>query len=362
MMTMITATVILILLVLAGATKIINEWLTRQDKEKLNEKLLLASQNLAKQGPVGFYVFPLRVLKLCLDTLFGSEIYSQKVRQRSGVLTVGILVCSLGIAGLLSAKPFGIEEAPWVAYDEAVNLALKVLKSSNYKEPALIEAQNTEIRFLEAAKEPTWKWLYVLSFLSLTAFITVLGGIYTIRIVRHFLKEMLTTESPVLVAGVIALNLICACSAATIILFFIEVISSPEILISVYISSILIGHTIFIDFLLFLGNIGFIWWVSPAWARALKVGVLAPVLALNLTALAALITYPIRYPLHKFVVDVLHRALSSEKGIIALISVTAFALAGVMAAIQHYWNVVAEYLATNSLDTLDKITKILPHG
>lgn len=313
-----------ILSMISGFALLVNAWINSEDKELLREDIKVKYCNLSSGNAITVILYPLTILKLVLDAILGEKIISRKAIVRSAYTGILIMICSLGIAGVLVGTPLAIHKTPWAAYDDEINLQIKLLETDQ------TIAASKYLHAFNKAREWYWKWIYSAILVLLVSAISIIGNVLSLATTRRILKDLLATDSAILISGAFVLLVLTTSILASIIVILISCISNPLIILATYIATFFSGHHAGITSLLWILNVGIAWWASEVWVRAVAVSSLLPSIILLIITFLSLLLFSVRFRLHQLITSLLDKALTYEQGFIAFVAAVSGGLAAIL--------------------------------
>jgi hypothetical protein len=282
---------------------------------------------------------PFATLTKIYDRVFGTNLFSWQTFRKTCLFGGIFATASMAGAGLLSGKPFAMNQLPWQSYAASIQYLQILAKSPQLHrspgDPFHIVQNSSDIASFEG-------WPYAVGFTVFFIFVVVITNALlisvSISLSRLFLREMQSATSLfgllVLLISNATLTLILACVAASILFILLNVWSWPLVPMLLGLSQLSV-----------LASAGVVsaaslcsWFFSGAWLKVIVVGALLPSIIVAALIAIALVGIAFRPVYSVFANVVINLSLKSPKGIVAFYSAVLFILAIICGGLATAWS------------------------
>ena len=301
--------------------KFLETWLKDDEKKQLKRRLEEVWVKLDDFNPKLVAQSPLRLLNFLHDTVFGQAIFSKKAYMRTGIISMIVLLCWLGITGLFMEVPFAIKTPPWELFNKLNKIGIENILE--LKEDSKLSHKYTE----EDKQRVIEKYSFLSStgfvvghsivFILLTLLLNAFFDATSLALTRLMLKEIIKTDSLILMVCVLATNLLVAILLSSFTMLLVFIVYYPLMVpILAIVPKLLIDYPSFTIIGVFAATIG-AWSLGGTWLKIIAVTTVLPILILCVSLLASLILFPLRNHIHAWSNRVLLNAIEYEKGFLA---------------------------------------------
>ena len=307
-------------LILALA-KFLEVWLKDDEKKQVKKRLEEVWVKIDDFNPSLVGQSPLRLLNFLHDTIFGQAIFSKKAYLRAGILSVIVLLCWLGIIGLFLEVPFAMKTPPWELLNKYNKIGLEnILESRENVEASKSMTEEEKQIFAE-------KYSFIGStgfivghsivFILLTLLLNAFFDATSLALTRLMLREIIKTDSFLLMLCVLATNLLVAALLSSVAMLLVFIVYYPlVVVILAAIPLLLIDYPAWTIIGLFAAAVG-AWSLGSTWLKIIGITTVLPILLLCGSLLVSLILFPLRNQIHAWLNRVLLNAIEYEKGFLA---------------------------------------------
>ncbi len=304
--------------------KVLDWYLLEEQKLSLRSyiKELLEAGSISASSMVKA---PLAVYSKTLDMVLGRDVFSKIALKRSAGLAAAILIASASITGLLTDTFLGVSTAPWDAYDQEISKLKQSISAarndvSDYGGADLEKADRyyTSLEnLLSNAQKPAWKMMCIIGFLTISFLITIVMTMLSIGFSRKVVRELLKTESLLLIVGALLLGMVVSSLFFTLITVLLFTLTSGFLLHVSSFASIVLAQPSLVGVGVVAGYASLALYMSPMWIKAAAVGAIVPGILLVVTGSASGAIYPFRHMLGSATSNLIARALESKNGALA---------------------------------------------
>jgi len=284
--------------------KFLEAWLKDDEKKQLKKRLEEVWVKLDDSNPSLVGQSPLRLLNFLHDTIFGQAVFSKKAYLRAGILSVIILLCWLGIIGLFLEAPFAMKTPPWELLNKFNKIGLEnILESRENVEAIKSMTEEEKQKFAE-------KYSFIGStgfivghsiiFILLTLLLNAFFDATSLALTRLMLREIIKTDSFILMLCVLATNLLVAALLSTVAMLLVFIVYYPlMVVILPLLLALLIDYPAWTTIGLFAAAIG-AWSLGSTWLKIIGITTVLPILLLCGSLLVSLILFPLETMLSNF--------------------------------------------------------------
>jgi hypothetical protein len=282
---------------------------------------------------------PFATLTKLYDRVFGTNLFSWQTFRKTCLFGGLFVTASMAGAGLLSGKPFAMNQLPWQSYDSSIQYLQILAKSPQIHhlagDPFYLVQNSSDLARFEG-------WPYAVGFTVFFIAVVVISNALlvsvSISLSRLFLREMQSATSLfglcVLLISNAALTLILACVAASILFILLNVWSWPLVpmLLSLSQLSVLAGAGV--------ASVASLcsWFFSGTWLKVVVVGALLPSIIVATLIAIALVGIAFRPAYSLFANVIINLSLKSPKGIVTFYSAVLLFLAAVCGGLATVWS------------------------
>jgi hypothetical protein len=316
---------------LAVLAQALDLWLGREKKARFAIIIKHFHQHYSASDARDSMYFPTFIIGAIYARIFGKRIISSAAFYRSLWLTLGFLVVTLGITGILLKAPFGMTTPPW-QFSESSSTIAKQTVAKIVADPRFAKEANKSLAIQAyttfGAILGSWmgRAIYTLCFGLAVLYPNALLNYATVVINRLFLKEILEHKCrPRAAILMLWVNLFFMAFATSLILVFLGVFAMPAlwpVVVPLFVAAI--GSPGLFMILLEIAIMA-AWGLCSTW---LKVSACITLIPTTSILLSVLIGYVGRKYIKIAIVGFIDRGLEYERGFLAYIAVGLGIIAG----------------------------------
>ena len=312
----------MVVLPTVGLFKALDVWMTKEDRERLRERLAEIWFNAAKSTPLIFIQLPLRVLKSLLDRIYGPKVISFKAFIRVAVSSVAIFIPTLGLVGIFSGTPFSFEQPPWHGFDESFRFIEKAFTKAETeaKTPehrARIEDWHKQIA---AYQTPGFRVLHTVIACGVTLLLIAFFAYVSLVISRKLLRDLTTAKTGTTLLALLFLDALFSLLVFLSVLSVVMMTSLPlASLAAFFIGALFREGLLAFGFVVVIFCISLECFLAPTWVKISSFVATLPALSVLMVAFLTFVLFPFRKHVHKAITQTLDRALQYEKGPVSFI-------------------------------------------
>lgn len=315
-------TIAMILMLAAAFTKLFDLFVKDQTKDAIREKVESFWVLLDDRSPVIIIQAPLIFLAAAYNIIFGDRCFSKMAITRSLILSVALLIVSLGITGVFTGTHFSMKMFPWEYFDKMIK-SEKVLYESCLNDPDrknLFPNEYTRERweYISQFNNTKWRVLYSGFFVIFVILVNAIFDTISFSVSRMMLNEMVQTKSLLLLLSVFFVNLFISVFVATIVLFSSMLLTMPSIAVTTVTSviEVLLRYPSWTSVGLFAVGIG-AWNLAGGWFKVLALMTILPSLVFCFAIFVSILINPIKKSAYNLIKTTILKAIQHDKGIFA---------------------------------------------
>lgn len=332
------------LISIALLARVLDWWMTSEGKAQLKTHIEnLLSRNYINSSSI--VKAPLSAFNQLLNLAIGEVILSKKAFRRSSLLSILLLIACLAVGGVLSNTFFGISDSPWSAYEKKIayyeniiNIEEKSLDAEMSEEESakVLDYISKAKRRIEVAKKHYLKWIYSIFLIIAVLAVNLIADIASIAFIRKVVKDLLYTESLILISGALLLSVFVSFLIVNFTLITLFTFSSPFFIESSTLGRLIFSYSKPFGIGIAIGYGLYAWWMGSTWLKAAAISAIIPSLMLVCLSLVSATLYPMRSLIGALINKTLTRAVRSEKGVLLFVATGATLLAAVIVIITNF--------------------------
>lgn len=348
------STFCIILLMAGGISKLFDLLLHEHTKDEVRINLENIWLKYADCSPIIVFQIPFHLLNSILDILFGERYFSKQALFRAAFLSLAILISSIIVTGWITKTTVGMGQLPWKYFEinmetakklSQINISNEIEKQYKGKieKPSDKEAKHRIEESMQYIKHYceyfmnfntlTWKIIYSILFIVSLCIVNAFIDSISLAITRQMLKEIIQTQSIVLVSTILFTNLCIAFLFSTLTLFLTLIISTPLIIPYLHLIPItFIKYPSWSSLGLYAASI-VTWKLAGPWLKVVAITTILPSIFLSFILVISVVLYPFRRKMYYLMDFLLTKALDYPKGVFAFLTILLTSIGAIIGCI-----------------------------
>jgi hypothetical protein len=328
----------IILIMAGGITKLVEANLNKEAKDKIKNKIEELWVFLDDSSPESIFKTPFLILHNLIETFLDSNVFSKKSFIRVSIVSITVLISSLGITGLITNTNFGFNKTPSDYFEQIIEI-----DSVSWEKDRSDISENQEVyeylkkrhEFYKQINNEFGKTIYIVYFcLSLLVVNTIIDYV-SFSITRIMLKEIISVNSTIIIVFILLINLMIATIFGGLIFSATLIITYPNFanLITILIPALFAKTPSWSTVGVLVGI--FVAWklTTSFWNKVFVITTLFPILTLILLTFFYVIISPINNTIYSMLKRSILYIIDYERGLFSYLTVVFITVGGIIGGI-----------------------------